>query len=146
MSHRTLTIQPFAVECFSTKILKLKQYDLIIYDVSADFRILSGMWNIFVTSYPCSKFQHDMTLITEFILFLFCVFLTNGRSLSVMTSLSMTSFILCTFFMLKLTLSCSIIVQNFPVIGSLRTRLEGGQVPPPPTKTYKKIPVRLGIK
>ena len=57
-----LMIQPFKVECFSTKMLKFQQYDLITHDISADFRILSGMWNSFVTSYPCSKFQHDMTI------------------------------------------------------------------------------------
>ena len=31
-------------------MLKLQQYDVIVYDASADFRILFGMWNSFVIS------------------------------------------------------------------------------------------------
>ena len=36
---QTTEIQPFKVEYFSTKTLKFRQHDVIIYDVSADFGI-----------------------------------------------------------------------------------------------------------
>ena len=31
-------------------MIKFQQYEVIIYDVSADFKILFGMWNSFVLS------------------------------------------------------------------------------------------------
>ena len=31
-------------------MIKFQQYEVIIYDVSADFQILFGMWNSFVLS------------------------------------------------------------------------------------------------
>ena len=43
------------------KMLKFQQYDVIIYDVSADFGILFGMWNSIVLSHHCAKFHDDMT-------------------------------------------------------------------------------------
>ena len=70
-------IQPIKVECFSTKMLKFQQYDVINYEVSADFRILFGMWNGFVMSYPCAKFQHGMTINNGinriFLFFVLCI-------------------------------------------------------------------------
>ena len=75
-------IEPFKVECFLTKMLRFQQYAVIIYDVSADFRILFGMWNDFVMSYPCTKFQHDITIrniINCIFLVLFSVFLEKGQ-------------------------------------------------------------------
>ena len=68
----------FRVECFSMKMLNFQKYDVIIYDLSADFRILFGMWNSFVMSYPCAKFKHDMTINNGinciFLLFVLCIF------------------------------------------------------------------------
>ena len=46
----------------STKTLKFHEYDVIIYDVSIDFVILLGKRNDLVISYPCAKFQKDMTI------------------------------------------------------------------------------------
>ena len=40
---QTTEIPPFKVECFSTKMLKFQQYNVIIYGVSANFEILFGM-------------------------------------------------------------------------------------------------------
>ena len=83
-------------------MLKFQQYNVIIYDISADFRILFGMWNSYVMSYPCAKFQHDMTtgngINCIFTVFCFVYFWTNDISLSIMTPLSMKSLILCNFF------------------------------------------------
>ena len=59
---QTTEIQPFKVECFSTKMLKFQEYDVIIYDNSADLRTFFGMWNSIVLSYPCAKFHHDMII------------------------------------------------------------------------------------
>ena len=44
------------------KTLKFQQYDVIVFDVSADFEILCGMWSSLVTSYPFAKFDHDMKI------------------------------------------------------------------------------------
>ena len=60
---QTTEIQPFKVECLSTKTLKFQHDDVIISDVSEDFRIFFGMWNRFAMSYFCAKFCCDMTLI-----------------------------------------------------------------------------------
>ena len=76
-------------------MLKFQKYDVIIYDVSADFRILFSIWNSFVMSYPCAKFKHDMTInngINCTFLVSFCVFLNNNRSLSIMMSLIYANF------------------------------------------------------
>ena len=84
------------------KMLKLQQYDVIIYDASEGLRILLGMWNSLVMSYPCAKFKHDMTINNGikciFPVFCFVYFWTNNKSLRIMTSLSMMSLILCKFF------------------------------------------------
>ena len=75
-----LMIQPFQVECFTMKMFKFQQYD-----VTSDFIILFGMWNNFVISYPCAKFQHDMTINNgiNYIFPGFCLvyFWINNRSL-----------------------------------------------------------------
>ena len=60
---QTTEIQPFKVECFSTKMLKFQHYDVIISDVSEDFGIFFGMWNRLPMSYLCAKFCCDATLI-----------------------------------------------------------------------------------
>ena len=97
---QTIEIKPFKVECFSTKTFKFRQYDVIIYDVSADFRILFRMWNSLVMSYPCAKFHRDMVIDNGIncIFHVYTYFWTNDRDLSIMTSLSMTSLILCNYF------------------------------------------------
>ena len=125
-------------------MLKFQKYDVIIYDIGADFRILFGVWNSFVMSYPCAKFQHDMTIDNGinciFTVFRYVYFWTNDRSLSIMPPLSMRSLILWNFFIFKLTLCWSIAVQNFVVISSL--------IKPPPHKPkyVKNSLVRLGLK
>ena len=53
---QTTEIQQFKFECFSMKTLKFRQDDVIIYDVSEDFRILLGIWNRLVKGYLCAKF------------------------------------------------------------------------------------------
>ena len=53
---QTTEIRLFKVERFLT------QYHFIIYDISADFGILFGMWNSIVPNYPCAKFHHDMAI------------------------------------------------------------------------------------
>ena len=60
---QTTEIQPFKVECFSTKTLKFEHDDVIISDVSEDFGIFFGMWNRLVMSYLCAKVCCDSTLI-----------------------------------------------------------------------------------
>ena len=64
-------------------MLKFQLNDLIIYDFSADFRILFGMWNSFVMSYPCAKSKHDMTINDGinciFPIFLLCLFLDKRQ-------------------------------------------------------------------
>ena len=77
---QTTEIQLFKTECFSTKMLKFQQYDVIIYDVSVDFRGSFGMLNSLVMSYHCAKFQHDITVndritcIFHAFCFVYCVF------------------------------------------------------------------------
>ena len=91
---QTTEIQPFKVECFSTKMLKFQHDDVIISDVSEDFGVFFGMWNMFAMSYLCAKFCCDTTLIAcnTFIFHVyFLYFSTNRQRLSKMTSLSMTS-------------------------------------------------------
>ena len=61
---QTTEIQPFKVECFSTKMLKFEHDDVIVFDVSGDFGIFFGMWNRLVMSYLCTKICCDTTLIT----------------------------------------------------------------------------------
>ena len=56
---QTAEIQPFKVECFSKKMLKVQHVD-----VSRDFRILFGMWNRLVMGYFYTKFCCDTTVIT----------------------------------------------------------------------------------
>ena len=60
------------------------------FDLGVDFRILFGMWNSLVMSYPCAKFHHDMIInygITYiFHVFSFVYFWTNDKGLSIMTS------------------------------------------------------------
>ena len=91
-------MQPFKVECFSMKMLKFQQYEVIIYDVSAEFEISFDMWNSLVMNYPCAKFHYDMT-INNGINYIFHVyFWTNGRCLSIMTSISITPLIFCKCF------------------------------------------------
>ena len=154
---QTTEIQPFKVKCFSTKMLKCQQYGVIIYDVSADFEILFGMWNSLVMSYPCEKFHHHMTINngSNCILHMFCFvyFWTNDRGLSIMTSLSMTSSISCkSFFIVELTFSWSIPVQNLFVIGPLTTKIREADaaLPPPPpkknTQTCKEKPSPIRVK
>ena len=60
---QTTEIQPFKVECFSTKTLEFQHDDVIISDVSEDFGIFFGMWNRLAMSYLCAKFCCDTTLI-----------------------------------------------------------------------------------
>ena len=59
---QTTEIRLFKVERFLTKMLKFQQYHFIIYDISADFGILFGMWNSIVPNYPCAKFHYDMAI------------------------------------------------------------------------------------
>ena len=55
---QTTEIQQFKFECFSMKTLKFRQGDVIIYDVSEDFRILLGIWNSLVKGLPlCQIFM-----------------------------------------------------------------------------------------
>ena len=98
---QTTEIQPFKVECFSTKMVKFQQYVVINYYVSADFLVLFAMWNSVVMSYPCVKFHHDMAIEIGYNLHLFCVFLDN-RQRSKYNDV-MTSLILCpSFFIFEL--------------------------------------------
>ena len=78
---QTTEIQSFKVECSSTKTIKFQQYDVIIYDVSADFRILFGMWISIVMSYSCAKFHHDITIILKelIVFFMFLVLCIFGQ-------------------------------------------------------------------
>ena len=70
--------------------IKFQQYGVIIFDVSADFEILFGMWNGIILCYPCAKFHHVMTINNGinwiFHVFCFVCFWTNERGLSIMTS------------------------------------------------------------
>ena len=61
---------------------------------------------------------------------IFYVFWTNDRGLSIMTSLNMTSLVLCkSFFIFELIPWCSILVQSFLVIGPLTSKIQGGAMP-----------------
>ena len=62
--QQTTEIQPFKVGCFSMKMLKFQNDDVIIFDVSGDFGIFFGMWNRLVMRYLCAKFCCGTTLIT----------------------------------------------------------------------------------
>ena len=73
--------------------LKFQKYDIIIYDISADFKILFGMWSSLVMSYHCAKFYHVMTITNGINCICFVYFWTTDRGLSIMTSLSITSLI-----------------------------------------------------
>ena len=84
-------------------------------------------------------------LIVFFLFFVFLYFWTTKRSFSTVTSLSMTSLIMQNFFIFKLTPWWSNTVQNFAVIGSLTTKTEGGDAPPP-NLNMSKNPVWLGPK
>ena len=59
---QTTEIQPSKFECFSTKMLKIQEYDGIIWHICADFRISFGMWNSIVLNYPCARFHTDMAI------------------------------------------------------------------------------------
>ena len=87
---QTTEIQPFKAECFSTKMLKFQQHDVITYDVSVDFGTLFGMWNNLVMSYPCAKFYYDMTIYNGIpfifhVFFVFVYFWVNDKGLSIIT-------------------------------------------------------------
>ena len=73
---QTTEIQPFKVECFSTKTLKFQHDDVIISDVSEDFGIFYGIRNRLAMSYLCAEFCCDMTLIecNTFIFHVYFVF------------------------------------------------------------------------
>ena len=95
---QTTEIQPLKVECFSTKTLNFQHNDVIIFDVSSDFRIFFGMWERIVMSYHCAKCCHDTTLITcnTCIFHVYFLYFSTNRlfftkGFIVMTSLSMTS-------------------------------------------------------
>ena len=91
---QTTEIQPFKVECFSTKMLKFQHDDVIISDVSADLGIFFGTWNRLAMSYLCTKFCCDTTLIacnTCIFHVYFCIFPQIDIGFSIMTSLSMMS-------------------------------------------------------
>ena len=71
------------------------------------------MWISLVISYACAKFHDDVIInngiILYFSCFLFCVFWTNDKGLSIMTSLSMTILIPCkSFFTFDGLLLCKI--------------------------------------
>ena len=59
---QTTKIQPFKVECFSTKTLKFRDDDVIISDISGDFEMQFAMSNRLGMSYLCTKFCFDTTL------------------------------------------------------------------------------------
>ena len=83
---QTTEIQPFKVECFSTKMLKFQHDDVIISGVSKDFVILFGMWNRLAVSYLCAKFCCDTTLIacnTCIFHVYVCIFLQIDRGFSI---------------------------------------------------------------
>ena len=91
---QTTEIQPLKAERFSTKMLKPQKYDVIIYDVSADFGYLLAMKNSIIMSYSCAKFHHDMTINNRIncifcFLFRLCFFWTTDRGLSELTSLTL---------------------------------------------------------
>ena len=86
----TLVVQPLKLSAFRRKCYNFNSMTLLsICDFSADFRILFGMWNTSVMSYPCAKFKHDMAINNLIIIFDFCFVYswTNDKSLSIMTSL-----------------------------------------------------------
>ena len=80
MFHSQITeIQPFKVQCFSTKMLQFQQYNVIFCDVSADFGISFRTYSGLAMSYPCVKFHHDMAIINNgincsFMYFVLCIF------------------------------------------------------------------------
>ena len=126
---QTTEIQPFKVKHFSIKTLKFQQYDIIIiYDVIADFEILSGMWNSTVESYPRAKCPHDMTINNRinwiFHVFLFCAILDNRQrsQYNIVINYDVISFMQI-FSIFELTPWWSISVQNFIVIGPLATKI-----------------------
>ena len=80
---QTTEIQPFIADCFSTKTLKFQQYDVIIYDASENFGILSGIWNTLVMRLSCAKFHHDVTINNGII---FCVNILGTKFLKIAVS------------------------------------------------------------
>ena len=66
---------------------RFRQYDVIIYDVRADFGTLFATRNRLVMSYPCAKFQRDMIIHNEVNCICFMYFWTTEIGLSIMTSL-----------------------------------------------------------
>ena len=90
---QTTEIQQFKFECFSMKTLEFRQDDVIIYDVSEDFRILLGIWNRLVKGYLCAKFSCYRTIvICNTCIFHICSFYFSysRQGFQQMTSLSMT--------------------------------------------------------
>ena len=77
------------------KTLKFQHDDVIICDVSGDFRILCGMWNKLVMSFLFRKislsYDRYLHVIHAFFMYVFCNFSTSGQGFSIMTSLSMTA-------------------------------------------------------
>ena len=61
--------------------LKFQQYDVTIYDVRADFRILFGMCNGIVLIYP--KFHRDVTINDGIEFFMFSVLCVFGQTTEV---------------------------------------------------------------
>ena len=56
---QTTEILPLKVECFFTKMLRSQQYEVIIYDVSADFGYVLAVKNSIIMSFSCAKLHHD---------------------------------------------------------------------------------------
>ena len=83
-------IQPFKVECFSTKMLEFHYDDVIIYDIRGDLGILFGMRNRLLMSSLVQNFTVIQPMMTEIrgggggAL---CIFRQNERGFSTMTSL-----------------------------------------------------------
>ena len=76
---QTIEIQPFKVKCFSTKMLKFKHDDVIIFDINRDFGILFGLVCAITLSYAiylqnCSKIPPLITEIDVFSTYFFVFF------------------------------------------------------------------------
>ena len=141
---QTTEIQPFKVDCFFMKMLKSQQYDVIIYDISADFGILLDTWNSLVRSYPCAQFHHDMPINNGINCICFVYLWITDRGLRIMTSLILyKSFSYLSYNFDGLSL-CKI-----SFISPLTTKIQGRRMPPPPPNvnmSKKRSPKRKHVK
>ena len=75
----------------SDEMLEFQHDDVIVYDISGDFKILFGICNRLLMSYPCTKLHHDTTINNGDTMGVLCIFQQNNRGLDIMISLSLTS-------------------------------------------------------